>query len=263
MFAYIAYVTLMLHYTRLDQQMYQAAQYLQEDQNIEAEEFLNKFFAEDKDFFQQYLGMTEADMVKAKVPLEKTDSLMGVQLKVFLADSIMFDLLDTIQQVFPATTNLLDPVSAPIKRLIQYFPGTEMPAIRMLANGYIPGADLRSADQLVSVPGYYGLGLHYFLGKDFPYYPENIYAYQRRRFTQEHLEVVVAKAIAEEFIAPRNPATKRSLLDGMVHAGIKQYFIHQLLPYTPDSLLLYYNRQQMDWAQLFEEENYSFLLDKL
>lgn len=259
----IAGIELDLDFKRLDQQMYQAAQYLQENKEIESEDFLNQFFGEDKAFFQQYLGMTDADMERAGVPLEKTDSLIGSQLKDFLSDSIMFNLLDTIQEVFPVDAPMLSPISAPIKRLKQLFPDTQMPAIRTHANGYIPGSDLRSADQLVSVPGFYSLGLHYFLGKDFPYYPENIYAYQRRRFTQEHMEVVVAKAIADEFVAPRNPATKRNLLDGMVHSGIKQYFIHQLLPYTPDSLLLYYNSQQMDWARLFEEENYSFLLDKL
>lgn len=259
----IASIKLKIDFKRLDQQMYQAAQFLQENQSIEAEEFLNKFFEEDKDFFRQYLGMTAADMERAGVPVEKTDSLIGSQMKDFLSDSIMYDLLEEIQEVFPADMVLLDPISAPIKRLKKYFPDTQIPAIRTHANGYMPGSDLRGADQLVSVPGYYSLGLHYFLGKDFPYYPENIYAYQRRRFNLEHMDVVVAKAIADEFVAPRNPATKRSLLDGMVHAGIKQYFIHQLLPYTPDSLLLYYNRQQMDWARLFEEENYSFLLDKL
>ena len=100
----IAGIELELDFKRLDQQMYQAAQFLQENKAIEAEDFLDKFFGEDKAFFQQYLGMTDADMERAGVPLEKTDSLIGSQLKDFLSDSIMFNLLDTIQEVFPGSS---------------------------------------------------------------------------------------------------------------------------------------------------------------
>ena len=61
------------------------------------------------------------------------------------------------------------------------------------------GADLRNTDQVLALKGYYSLGLHYFLGGDYPYYPQNIYNYQRRRFSSEYLEVALFKQIADEF----------------------------------------------------------------
>lgn len=175
----------------------------------------------------------------------------------------MYQLLDTMTQIIPADYPFEKRLSAPLKRLKIHFPETETPALRTHANGYVPGSDLSTADQLVSIPGYLSFGLHYFLGKDFPFYPENIYGYQRRRFDLEHLEVVFVKSIAEEFVAPRDQGKSRTLLDGMVHAGIKQYFIQQLLPSTPDSIRLSYTSEQLEWAKYFEEENYTHLLDKL
>lgn len=255
-------VELELDFKRLDLGMTEAAKALKNNPKIESKELFESYFVADRDFYLNYLGIGGPEYERAGIAEEQYDSLMGLQLKEFLADSLMFQLLDTLNQIIPQDYPFAEKLSAPLKRLNQLFPDTQIPAIRTHANGYVSGIDLRGADQLSSIPGYISLGLHYFLGKDFPYYPENIYGYQRRRFNLDHLEVVFAKAIAEEFVARRNPAQKRKLIDGMIHAGIKQYFVRQLLPYTADSLRLYYTTEQMLWAEHFEEKIYSLLLDK-
>lgn len=256
-------IELSVDFKRLDKPMFEAAKALKVNPQIEPVDFFTQYFSEDKEFFIGYLGLDDPRLKRVGVKEEQFDSLIGSQLKEFLADSVMVQLLDTLTQIIPYEYPLAERITPPLKRLKLHFPDSYIPKIRTHANGYIPGADLKGADQLSSVPGYISFGLHYFLGRDLPYYPENIYAYQRRRFDLNHFETVFAKSIAEEFVAPRDQAKSRTLLDGMVHAGIKQYFIQELLPYTPDSIRLYYSTEQMQWLSHFEEKNYSYLLDKL
>ena len=69
--------------------------------------------------------------------------------------------------------------------------------------------------------------------------------------------------IAEGMVAPIDLTRQPTLLDKMIRAGIKQYFMQQLLPHTPDSLRLSYSARQMEWANLYEARIYKELIPHL
>jgi hypothetical protein len=216
----------------------------------------------ERDFFYEWILLDPRLQAPRPAP-SRLDSILALQLGRTLADSNMLMLLDTIAVRFPHEADLTQRLILPLKRLKKHFPDIQLPAFRTHANGYMPSGDARSIDQVVPTPHFFSLGLHFFLGKDWPFYPANIPAFMRRRFEPEFLPVAVAKEIALGMVAPLPREKRPTLLDAMVRAGIEQYFVQQLLPHTPDSLCLSYSSEQMAWAEHFEARIYKELIEDL
>jgi len=193
------------------------------------------------------------------------DTVVFSQLIPLLADKQVAGLLDTIQQVFPKGYDFEGRLLPPLKRLHKYFPDLTLPKFRTFGNGYIPDGDIRSADQMVPTPdnGYFGIGLHYFLGHDLSFYPPGIPMYLRRRFDKDYLDVMMVREMSDGLVQPVSPAKQPTLLDYAVREGIRLYLIDQLLPETQDSLKICYSSKQMGWAKLYEKNIYKELTPQL
>ena len=253
-------IDLTVKVVRADSLMLATSHYLLDHQDIDPMKVYENFLKGERDYFIQFMDL---ERQFPRTSGARMDSLLAYKLITVLSDSGLAYLLDTVRQVFPYDYPFAQRLTKPLKRLKKYFPDISMPRFYTHANGFFPGADLRNIDQVLSLKGYYSMGLHYFLGADYPFYPQNIYSYQRRRMDDEYLEVNLMKRIAEEFVSPVSFNQQPQLVDFMVQAGIKQYFLEKMLPHTPDSLRLYYTAEQMYWADIYEEKNYGFLLDKL
>ncbi len=253
-----------LDFKRLDSQMYTCAKALHEDSTMDIYTAYEQYLKSDCEFYLQLLGIPYQSEIR---PMDSSimDSLVAHNICTLLQDSSMYQLLDTIQVVFPENYDFSDRLSPPIKRLIYHFSidSLEIPAFRTFANGYIPDASIRTVDQLQVLPEYIGLGLHYFMGENFPYYPVNIPQYIRRQFQPEYMDVVLISALAEGMVIPVDPGSQPTLLDKLIQSGIKQYFVDQLLPETPDSLKLYYSSEQLTWAEEYEAFLYKDIISHL
>ena len=243
---------------RLDIQMYKCAQALRQDSTLDTFQAYEQFFAQDRGYYLESLGLPYSEK-------GKSDSLLAKSLVSLVSDPSMYQLLDTIQQVFPPSfpfDSMLVPI---VKRLTAYYreDTLEIPTFCTFANGYFAGGDSRSVDQIQVLPNYFGLGLHYFLGKDFPYYPNLVPIYIRRRFDKEYMETLVATSIAEGMVPEVDPRSQPALLHHVIRKGIVQYFISRLLPQTPDSTLLFYTSPQMGWAETYEPALYKEILPEL
>jgi len=253
-----------LDFKRLDSQMYRCAKALHEDTTMDIYTAYEQYLKSDREFYLQLLGINysgEAGSMNASL----MDSLVANNICTLLQDRSMYRLLDTIQMVFPENYDFKNRLSPPIKRLIYYFSidSLEIPAFRTFANGYIPDGSMRTVDQLQVLPDYIGLGLHYFMGEHFPYYPVNVPQYIRKQFQPEYMDVVLVSALAEGMVAPVDPGSQPTLLDKIIQSGIKQYFVDQLLPETPDSLKLYYSSEQIAWADEYEAFLYKDVISHL
>lgn len=242
-------ISLDLDIKRLDIGMYQCAGKIRSDSTLNLFETYREFFQEDREYYIESLGIPVNRMREGQV-----DSLLARTLIPLVADSSMYQLLDTIQQVFPADYPFEQQMLPLLKRLVGYLgeDSLEIPPFRMFANGFVPKGDSRSIDQLQVLPSYYGIGLHYFLGKGYPFYPANVPVYIRKRFDKIYLPVLVASSISEGMVPEVNPRSQPTLIDHMVRKGIAQFFLDKLLPDTPDSLKFFYTSEQMAWAERFE-----------
>ncbi|MDP5172551.1 MAG: hypothetical protein NWR72_20080 [Bacteroidia bacterium] len=255
----IADIELDVKVVRVDSLMYAFGKAIREEDSLEIWDAFERFVAPQGDFFAEYLflppGINRSPRLR--------DSIMTAMLGQALKDGGLFELVDTIRQTFPYEVPLAARIEAPLKRLVKYFPDITLPEFRAHVNGYPADADWNSVDQIASYPGFISFGLHYFMGKNWPMYPPGIFAYQRRRLTPDYFGVCLTEQIAEELVTPIPMNQQVPLLHKVVRAGIKQYVVHQLLPYTPDSLLLHYTSEQMDWANLYESANYKLIMPSL
>ena len=245
-------------FERLDLKMYACSQAILADSTLDEFEAYQRFFFADRGYYLESLGLPDSRN-------GRTDSILALSLVGLVADSSMNHLLDTIQQVFPPSypfDSLLQPI---VKRLVAYFPDDtlEIPQFCTFANGFFTQGDSRSIDQIQVLPHYFGLGLHYFLGKDLLFYPALIPAYMRQRFDKKYIEVLVASSIAEGMVPEVDPRSQPTLLDHIIRKGVVQYFIDKLLPASDDSLKLFYSAEQMGWAETYEPAIYKELLPEL
>lgn len=248
-----------LEVSRIDSLMFEFGKAVRKDDSLSFWVAYEEYVQPEADFFATYLFLPP----QLQQPSRQRDSLMTTLLGQALRDTALFQLLDTVRKIFPYEESLADRISAPLKRLQILFPGIQLPRFTAHVNGYPIQGDWNQVDQVASYPGVISFGLHYFMGQDWPMYPAGIYGYQRRRLTPDLMDVALVNTIAEEFVSPVSPTAQVTLLDYVVRAGIKQVFLHQLLPYTPDSVLLSYTASQMDWATIYESANYKLLKPSL
>lgn len=248
-------ISLDLEVSRIDSLMFEFGQAIHSEDSLTVWGAFEQYVKPEADFFATYLFLPP----HLQRPSRERDSVITTLLGQALRDSALFQLLDTVRKVFPYNSPLSDQISAPLKRLQLHFPDIQLPRFNAHVNGYPVNGDWNQVDQVASFPGFISFGLHYFMGQDWPLYPSGIYGYQRRRLNPDLMDVALVNTIAEEFVTPIPPTAQVSLLDFVVRAGIKQAFLHQLLPYTPDSVLLSYTASQMEWADLYESANYKLL----
>lgn len=254
-------LSLSLDFLRVDSLMYVAAQDIQTNDRPLFEAY-QEHLSSEAQFFYEFMGLDQFPASRSLNPTQ-LDSLLAQELGRILSEVSMLQLLDTVRQVFPYEESIVDLIKAPLLRLDREFSDIEIPAFRTHVSGYVPGGDYRTADYAVPTPTFFSLGLHYFLGEQYGYYPPNIPTYIRKRFQPEYIPVMMVHEIAEGMVPPLNKSKQPTLLDGVIRSGIKQYFIEQMLPYTADSVRFFYTYPQMYWAEVYERRIYKHLMPHL
>lgn len=237
---------------RLDQKLHEAAQALQANPALDSLALYSQFLSESRAFVTDWIFLGNADYA--------TDSVVAGVLTEFVSDSIGQVLLGQIQSQF-AQKDPLDGVENLLKRLKYYFPNRTMPSIVTFADGFPPTVQA-GLEQTFMSPRFIGIGLHYFMGPDFNYYPPDMPQYLRRRTDPAYIPVHIAYRIAEAMIPAPELAGNPVLLDHVVQQGMQQLLVDKLLEDSaPDSVKLFYTADQLDWANSFEARAYKDLVN--
>lgn len=244
-------VAIDLQVTRLDNALYDATKTLAQDSGIAAKALFDKHFTSSKGFITDWMFGGNDSVA--------TDSLIGDAMSQFAGDPHGVVLLDTIHEVLGGF-DLKAAVEPPLKRYKFYFPNRPTPQVVGYVDGY-PRTAQAGLDQVFISPNYLGIGLHYFMGPDFQYYPIDLPRYIRRRCTPEHIPALVAHKIADVIIPEPDLSQNPVLVDYVICEGIKLYLVDKLLgPEVNDTLKLFYDATQIDWANLYEGRIYKDLV---
>ncbi len=140
-----------------------------------------------------------------------------------------------------------------------YFPERDVPNIYTFFSEYgiqrFLFSDEEGRDAL-------GIGLDLFLGADYPYaqfIPNNpaFSDYLIRRFNSDHLVKRCIGALAEDILGKN---VGNTLLEKMIYNGKKLYIVDQILPYTQDSVIMEYSKEQLEWVEDNQVEMWAYLL---
>jgi|GEM_PF-730127 len=236
-------IPLELSVQRMDRDMAKAAEKYKSGP-VDSVAIYKEFFALHKPFITDWMFMGHDEVA--------TDSVLTVAMHLFMNDSHGRDLLDSVARRLGPEFDPKPELTSLFKRYKHHFPDRPTPVVVTYVDGYPPTAQ-QGIDQVFISPRFLGIGLHYFLGPDFKFYPPDLPKYIRRRCTPEHLPSVVAHKIAEVSVPEPDLTQSPVLVDHVIAAGIRMYVVDKLLgPTTPDSLKLFYTTTQQEWADYYE-----------
>lgn len=183
------------------------------------------------------------------------DTLTGLRdgLKPFLTHKDYVELENYIKKQYPDTKKQDEQLTNGFKLLKYYYPSYKVPRIVYLNMGLSKWTSflVDSSTQCV--------GLDMFLGDDFPHYASVglfDYVYPHRRAS--YMPVAVFGVIFRTAMPMQTQ--EKNLLELMLQKGKEQYFLHSILPGTPDSVLFGFQKKHIDWCEKNEAYIYNFFV---
>ncbi len=136
-----------------------------------------------------------------------------------------------------------------------YYPDFQPPKIQTMITGF--ERDVYVSDSLVII------GLDYYLGPDAKYKILNLYDYMKRRYQPGFIvpSVMLLYGIDDRY--NRVNPSDRTMLAEMIGYGKAYYFAKQMVPCTPDSVLIGYTSEEINgsranesliWSRLIEDQ---------
>ena len=136
---------------------------------------------------------------------------------------------------FPDSAVLRHNLAEMFGRVHYYFPDFRVPPTVTYVSGFL-SKDIYVNDSLLV------LSLDWFVGPKASKRPD-LPQYMLRRYTPVGLLPMLAQNVSSKY--NRHELTANTMLDAMVHEGKALYFASQVLPCTPDSVLLGYTKREM------------------
>lgn len=244
-----------LKVARLDLDMQAAAPAYRSGQRVDSSAVYREHFAAHRAFL--------ADWMLGGNDRIATDSVLTIVMHEFMRDSHGLALLDSVAQRLPSGYDPKAQLEELFKRFHYYFPEKALPIVVTYVDGYPPTMQ-QGIDQVFISPRFLGIGLHYFLGPDFKFYPSDMPKYIRRRCTTAHLPALVAHKIAESMVPDPDLAKNPVLIDFVVQQGIRMVVVDKLLgPAVADSIKLFYTTEQIEWADYYQAKAYKDMMNDL
>jgi hypothetical protein len=160
---------------------------------------------------------------------------------------------DTVQQIFPDLAEYEKGLEESFRYAKYYFPEKQTPRVFTTVSdfGYFPF--IYAEDTLQDG---IGVSLEMFLGETFPYRKYNGLSnafsdYLIRSYNKDHMVKRTMEVWIDDMAA--QPQGNR-LLDLMIHNGKKLYILQSLLPETPDTVIMEYPAEKMQYVKEHERE---------
>jgi len=149
---------------------------------------------------------------------------------------------------------LEDELTDAFRHLRWYFPEARIPRVYT----YISGGDyefpVRLADSVLLI------ALDTYLGEGFtPYAADGLPLYRIQRMTAGFILPGCMKALSTAYFPANYPGN--NLLDQMIEAGKRIYFIDAMIPDYPDRFKLDYSDSQLEWAKQNESHVWAAIIE--
>ena len=174
-------------------------------------------------------------------------------LSMFLNDRLNREVFEETQRVFPDLPGIENKLSHAFSYYRSAFPGEEIP--RVVA--YVS----RFNNPCFTVTHYIGVGLDRYLGTSSAYYKKlDLPQYQKINMFPDKIPSDLIYIWASATF-PFNDSVD-NVLARMIHEGKLLYFTKRLLAKEPDSLIIGYTKDQMNWVNENEEQMWTYLVEK-
>ncbi|GJM29920.1 MAG: hypothetical protein DHS20C17_25550 [Cyclobacteriaceae bacterium] len=164
------------------------------------------------------------------------DSMAVNYLNGFVSNPASQVIQQEINTVFGNVDQLRLELEQAFKYLLHYYPATKIPKLYTAVTGFA-GNDLFVSDSVIII------GLDYYLGEGATYRPLEFPKYILKRYRPEY--IVPSIILLMSSTMNNTEMEDKTMLAEMVYYGKAYYFTQQILPGTPDSLLIGYSTQEI------------------
>jgi len=165
-----------------------------------------------------------------------SDTLLANQLFKIIKNPYTDTLLMEAKGYFGDMSDLENEFAEAFSYIKHYYPDFRVPKIRTLVSGFSSAEMLVTADEII-------IGLDFYLGPQGKYRPQGIPAYILKRYDKPYIVPAVVLLYADQFLK-EDPADQTMAAD-MIYYGKKYVFAKNMMPCTPDSLLIWYNGDEL------------------
>jgi len=160
-------------------------------------------------------------------------------------------LFQETQKEFDDLSELKPQLEMTLKHIKYYYPESPDFKLETLVTG-MGSSELYVSDTLVIV------GLDYYIGPSATYRPIGIPNYILRRYQKEYITPAVTLLLSSKYIK-EDPGDNTMLAD-MIYYGKRYYFAKQMMPCTPDSLIIWYTGEQLKDVQDNEDVIWAYFI---
>ena len=181
-----------------------------------------------------------------------TEQALAASLPPLATNAALQQLGRETAAAFPDSATLRHDLGEMFRRVHYYFPDFRTPPTATYVSGFL-AKDIYVNDSLLV------LSLDWFAGPKASKRPD-LPQYMLRRYTPAGLLPLLAHNVASKY--NRHELMANTMLDAMVHEGKALYFASQMLPCTPDSLLMGYTAREMLGLEANEPRVWGHFLEK-
>ncbi len=175
------------------------------------------------------------------------------RLKVFKSDYVVSETYKYAEKKYKDFSPYFSEINKAFKYYHYYFPDKAIPNVYTYVSGFNVAIATDSA--------ILGIGLDFYLGKDFEFYPNLALPYYIVKKMEPYMILpdAIRGWLAMEF-APTD--SMNTLLDNMIYGGKILYVMNAIMPNVPDTIKFGYSQQQIEWCKENEEEMWSYFVEK-
>ena len=186
---------------------------------------------------------------------------IAARLGVFLKDPFFKNLQDTIGLVYGDMSDIKKEYTQAYKYFTYYFPEADIANIYTMNTAFNYQRFLFEDDDGSNA---LGAGLDLLLGDEYPYKridPQNpsFSDYLTRSCDKEHIVKKTIEILVDEQIGTANGVR---MIDQMIHNGKRLYILDHLMPEAPDSIIIEYTSDQIQWVKENELSMWAYFFDE-
>lgn len=201
-------------------------------------------------FLNKYPEFSENFLDRSQYP---RDSILAGRMVALRNDPHIDTLYREARETFGDMEDIKAEFEMAFRHIAYYFPGFKTPKIYTTITGM--GNDLFVSPQMIVI------GLDFFLGEKAAYRPADFPDYILKRYRKEYIAPSAVLLLSDQFNNTNHE--NKTMLADMVHYGKAYYFLKQMMPCTPDSLIIGYTGQELTdarensgiiWANFIQNE---------
>ncbi len=202
-------------------------------ERLEKELFDLKSVQEVEYFISSHPILADAFLGRQQYP---SDSILAMELYKRIKNPYVDTLYNETIAYFGDFSALKLEFEEAFSHIKHYYPNFVAPEIKTMITGFGSSEMYVGKDQII-------IGLEYYLGKDAKYRPTGIPQYILPRYDKNYIVPAVMLLYAKNFL--KEDPRDQTMLADMIYYGKKFYFAKQMMPCTPDSLLVWYSGQEL------------------